>query len=381
MTITLLTLNIWGAPYAKHRPARIQAIAEKITRLNPDILLFQEVYLPNNRQDLISRLEDKWQYHHYFPSALIGSGLLTMSKFPIVETTFHKFRMSGKPEALKHGDYYAGKGIGLTRINTADGLIDVYNCHPHAQYEPHDDNDYAIYTDTNLYEAAHFIDSHSGASPVILAGDLNVRPDQSGYRIITQLGALVDAYQYQHQQHSLTFSSQNPYVESSDQCLDYIMLRNIGLSSITLTMNERLIGQALTYSDHYGLLAEIDLSSEKLHRYDDDVASILTDLHKRVTASVIDTESARIKSYERATLAFITLIDITLFTNLLSRISKFLARYLWRFTILTAIIFAMSQLIQATINLQNRCQILKSIQQELHIQITFKRLFDGRTWD
>src|SRR5690606_11224595 len=124
----ILTLNIWGAPYAKHRSARITAISQEIKRLSPDILLFQEAYLPDNRKDLIENLHATWQHFHYFPSALVGSGLLTMSKYPITDAHFHKFRMQGKPEDILHGDYYAGKGVGLTRIDTPQGLIDVYNC-------------------------------------------------------------------------------------------------------------------------------------------------------------------------------------------------------------------------------------------------------------
>src|SRR5690606_3187198 len=193
-----------------------------------------------------------WQHFHYFPSALVGSGLLTMSKYPITDAHFHKFRMQGKPEDILHGDYYAGKGVGLTRIDTPQGLIDVYNCHTHAQYNPDNDNEYALYTETNLYEVARFIDSHSGASPVILCGDLNTRPNQEGYKIITQLGALVDTFHELHIQHPITSAKDNPYTQSDNQCLDYVLVRNASVQSIDLVMTENLSGDILAYSDHYG---------------------------------------------------------------------------------------------------------------------------------
>src|SRR5688500_12922252 len=106
----ILTLNIWGVPYAKHRLARLKLIADKVLELSPDILCFQEVYLPRCPKILIDQLKVQYPYSHHFSSGLVGSGLLTLSKYPIVDAAFHRFRMGGKPLRLEHGDYYAGKG-------------------------------------------------------------------------------------------------------------------------------------------------------------------------------------------------------------------------------------------------------------------------------
>lgn len=374
----ILTLNIWGAPYAKHRSARIVKICEEIKRLDPDILLFQEAYLEGNRQELIAGLVDVWRHHHYFPSAIIGSGLLTMSKYPIVDAVFYKFRMQGKPEDLMRGDYYAGKGIGLTRIDTPDGTIDVYNCHPHAQYEPDNDNEYAAYTETSLYEAARFIDSQSGASPVVLCGDLNTRPDQAGYCIITQLGSLVDTDLHINQSHEITFSADNPYSESDNQCLDYIFARNLGVDSIELVMNERLLGsEALAYSDHYGLLAEISINGDKLNQYDAEIAPVMEALYQRVSDELLDTESQQMKHLERAVFGLASVLDGMMFGAFIGRFSKRLARLVRRIGFFTTIGYALWQVIQAGVNLQSRKNTLLGIQQELKTQIEAKRLFDG----
>ena len=375
----VLTLNIWGAPYAKHRSSRIVKICEEIKRLEPDILLFQEVYLPDNRQELIAGLVDDWRYYHYFPSALIGSGLLTMSKYPIVDAVFYKFRMQGKPDDLMRGDYYAGKGIGLTRIDTADGVIDVYNCHTHAQYEPDDDNEYAIYNECNLYEAARFIDSQSGASPVVLCGDLNTRPAQAGYRIITQLGSLVDAGFELNESHIFTFSANNPYGEGSpDQCLDYVLARNIAVDSVNLVMTEHFSGDILAYSDHYGLLAEISLNGEKLIRHDADISTVMQALYQGVSDELLDTESGQMKHLERAVFGLASILDGVMFGAFLGRYSQRLAKFVRRIGFIFAIAYSLWQVIQAGVNLQNRKNTLNGIQQELKKQIEAKRLFDGR---
>lgn len=375
----ILTLNIWGAPYAKHRSARIKKICEEVKRLDPDILLFQEVYLAGNRQELIAGLVDRWRHHHHFPSALVGSGLLTMSKYPIVDAVFYKYRMQGKPDDLMRGDYYAGKGIGLTRIDTPNGTIDVYNSHTHAQYEPDNDNEYAAYTETNLYEAARFIDSQSGASPVVLCGDLNTRPDQAGYRIITQLGSLVDASLYVNQSHIATFSANSPYSAGSpDQCLDYVLVRNIGIKTVDLAMTARLSDEALAYSDHYGLLTEISMNGDKLNHYDADIAPVIEALYERVSNELLDTESQQMKHLERSVFGLASIFDGLLFGAFIKRFSKNLAQLIRRIGIFAAIAYALWQVIQAEVNLQSRKNTLDGIRQELKTQIEAKRLFDGR---
>ena len=377
----ILTLNIWGAPYAKHRSERVEAICDEIKRIDPDILCFQEVYLPDNRQDLIAGLVDTWCYHHYFPSALIGSGLLTMSKFPIMDAAFYKFRMQGKPDDIMRGYYYAGKGIGLTRIDTPDGVLDVYNCHTHAQYEPDNDNEYAVYNETNLYEAARFIDSQSGASPVVLCGDLNTRPDQAGYRIITQSGSLVNASFHLNQAHLTTYSRDNPYVTSDNQCLDYVLVRNIGVQTVELTLNQTLSGgTAHTFSDHYGLLADVRFDGEKLNDYTSDVADVMEALYQRVSDGLLDAEAQQLKHLERAVLSFTTIFDGWFLSAFMARFSKRSGRGLRWLTIFLTIGYTLWQVMQAGLNLQNRKSTLEAIRQELEKQIRSKRLFDGREW-
>ncbi|MEM9950956.1 MAG: endonuclease/exonuclease/phosphatase family protein [Chloroflexota bacterium] len=377
----ILTLNIWGAPYAKHRRERIEALAQHLEQahLSPDILCFQEVYLPENRTDLIDFLKYGWTHFHYFPSGLVGSGLLTMSKYPIVDTAFYKFRMQGKPEDIKRGDYYAGKGVGLTRIDTPEGVVDVYNCHTHAQYDPDNDNEYAVYNETNLYDVVRFVDSHSGASPVILCGDLNTRPDQIGYEIVTQLGSLVDVAYHVKGTHPITFDSRNPYVQSDDQCLDYVLVRHVAVESVAVAMDEFLIGGvAQAFSDHYGLIAEFSLRGERLHSTDNQIAPTFETLHHRVTDTLYDAEAEQIAYWERAFFGLGSVIDGFLLGGFIKRYSETWARRLRWIGFLMAVCFAFYNMIQAGINLQNRKNTLKSIKSELDVQREANRLFDGR---
>jgi sphingomyelin phosphodiesterase 2 len=375
----ILTLNIWGVPYSKHRAARLQLIADKVLELSPDVLCFQEVFLPGCPKTLINRLHEHYPYYHHFASGLVGSGLLTLSKYPIVDVAFHRFRMGGKPLRLEHGDYYAGKGIGFTRIDTPHGIVDVYNCHTHAQYERENDNEYAVYTNTNLYEGIRFIHAHSHSNAVILCGDLNTRPDQLGYRILTQLGNLSNTYFGYYQQHPITYAAENPYTHDFNQCLDYVLTRNISVKKIELAMNEILPGKAQAYSDHYALLADIDIESQQPSNEARFVVSVLETLLKEVEIVLIETENEQLSHVEHALFGFSSLVDVNLLANFVGRF-KSLARLL-RFTVMFAGIgYGIYALMQAGINLQSRRATLQSIYHELKLQITARRLFDGSEW-
>lgn len=373
----ILTLNIWGAPWAKHRSERISLIADEIKQnLKPDILCFQEVYMPDNRSQLIDFLKGNYPYYHFFASGIIGSGLLTMSRYPIVDAIFHRFRMGGKPDDIAHGDYYAGKGIGLTRIDSSDGVVDIYNCHTHAQYSSDISNEYAVYNETNLYEAARFIHSNSSNCPTVLCGDLNTRPDQAGYEIITKLGNLSDAFYSRHEQFPITFSNDNPYVEFPSQCLDYVLLRNAEVKTIEVVMQEHFSGVASAYSDHYGLLAEISLGGESTEN--SDFEAVIHALYKRVKIALVETKNEQMGHFMRVVIALMAIADGMVAAAFLKYFSRSLARFVRRWVFLGSIGFALFQLLQAGLNLQARRNTLDELEQELNRQIEAKRLFDGR---
>ena len=322
-SLRILTLNIWGPPFAKQRSERIRAIAARLAELQPDIITLQEVYLEDDRSELLSLISRTWPYFRYFPSGVLGSGLLTLSRYPIVDSHFLKYRMAGKPEKPQHGDYYAGKGIGLTRIQTPKGQIDVYNTHTHAQYEHTERNEYTIYNACNLYEAARFITAHSTRNPLILCGDLNTQPNEIGYRIIQTIGALTDAYAHLHGDlPGITFSPLNAYVDSPPQRLDYIMLRATAqrtarIESIEVVMNETLpqASGALHYSDHYALLSSIQLmdgSNSLAHSDPNQTGPVLDEFIQLLSESLAEIIGKSATYNDRVSLSLSTIPDIFL---------------------------------------------------------------------
>jgi endonuclease/exonuclease/phosphatase family metal-dependent hydrolase len=360
----ILSLNIWGAPWAKHRPERIAAIAEEVKRLNPDVLCFQEVYLESDKANLIGRLRETWPHFHYFSSGLIGSGLLTMSRYPIIEAAFYRFRMSGKPERLNHGDYYVGKGIGLARVAFEDKMLDVYNIHPHAQYEMDNDNEYAVYTESSLYEAVRFVNTHSVDKPLVFCGDFNTRPEQLGYRILMSLGNFLDAYKAYHGKHDITFAADNPYTNEPDQVLDYMLLRGVGIKQISLVCTEKLNTGSLAYSDHYGLLAELDFEQKPAIQWQD-ARPVLQALYQRIRLALAETEGQQGDGITNALLGIGMIFDAGSVIGVAGRLNKGLAALLRRMLWFGVLGFSAYQLIHAGVNLQARKQTLAALEQEV----------------
>lgn len=365
--LTLLTLNTWGAPYAKHIRGRMHAIAEGVKQLNPDIICFQEVFLASSRHILLQKLAGTWRHVHYFPSGLLGSGLLTLSRYPIVKTVFLPYRMSGKPE--RQQDYYVKKGIGLTVIATPQGLISVFNTHTHAQYEPRDDNEYAVFTNSNLFEAVRFVQHFGAPHPTVLVGDMNTRPDQLGYQILTQCSTLIDVYAQKHPNDlGITFSSRNPYAHDFDQRLDYVFVDNsIQAHNVQIVMCDLLnLPHAKAYSDHYGLLLRFDLIPNVISPPLKPSELVLRTLHAELTREILLAKVQRTKHHEQFGLGLFVIFDALLVTGrwLRQRLPQ-IGGMLQTSTALLAVTFAIYHLLNAELNLRIRYHTLQALADEV----------------
>lgn len=380
MDITLLTLNTWGAPYSKHRRARMHLIGERVAGMQPDIVFFQEAFLEEDRDALLAILtECGYAHFHHYGSGVVGSGLLTISKHPIVDVAFLRYRMAGKPLMLQHGDYYAGKGVGLARINLNGITLDAYNIHPHAQYIMDDDNPYAIYTDTNLYEASRFIQAHSIENPVVLAGDFNVRPDQPGYQLITALTNLTDAYHALHGEQAVTYAPQNAYVTSPTQCLDYIMLRDgahitLDTMSCAVVMTDTFdldTEGAEQFSDHYGVLARLRLATGQPRSQTDPQTRRrhLQSLHGRLSDAVSDTQRHGASHKERAFISGASVFDLWLMSKLINRFAPGVGRFLRTWGIFMSLALMLYSALQAWVNMQARQRTLEALRDEIAITL------------
>ena len=175
--LRVVTWNVWGLRWITPRRAgRLEVVAREVAALRPDIVAFQEAYVSEDRAQLISALHRAGLEHaRYFPSGLVGSGLLLVSRFPMESEGFIRFTSNGYPWALHHGDWWAGKGLSLSMMRLPDGTrLYLGNTHFHARYKSQ------RYHATQLTQSAQLIPwvqrVQATGSPALWMGDWNNKP-------------------------------------------------------------------------------------------------------------------------------------------------------------------------------------------------------------
>lgn len=189
VTLRMATFNVQALwLVGQNRPARMRAIAEYLGPLDPDIVGFQECFVPADRELLISGLKrhTRLQHHQYYPSGHAGSGVLISSAHPIQEAWFHRYQAIAPAWKVWEGDGMAGKGVGLARIELPNGagFVDFFNTHAQAGYG---NPDYKIVRKAEMAEAAEFVNAaRCGTVPAFLTGDLNCRPAEPEHATLVQ---------------------------------------------------------------------------------------------------------------------------------------------------------------------------------------------------
>lgn len=144
--IKVVTLNCWGLlfPASRRRRERVEGIGRALMEWSsasvastpsssssssapapapaapspppPDVVCLQEVWCASDARSIAARaaLGGHLVHSHHFRSGAFGSGLLTLSAFPIVGARFGAFAAAGDPLAVLQGDGVAGKGVGDT---------------------------------------------------------------------------------------------------------------------------------------------------------------------------------------------------------------------------------------------------------------------------
>ncbi|WPK26230.1 hypothetical protein PUMCH_003579 [Australozyma saopauloensis] len=199
-SVKLLTLNCWGLKYlSKFREERLQAIGNQISEAQHDIVALQEVWVEKDWQYISTVCERAYPYRRRFRAGVIaGPGLCILLKYPIESTFLYRFPINGRPSAFFRGDWYVGKSIAVTIIDTGlpnASKLAVLNSHMHAPYSLTGDAAYLTHRTCQAWDMAKF---HSllrqGGYAVIQVGDLNSEPESLPYRIFTQEGGLVDSW-------------------------------------------------------------------------------------------------------------------------------------------------------------------------------------------
>jgi sphingomyelin phosphodiesterase 2 len=241
-TVKIMTFNVqnlWVVGF--NRPARMRAIGDKLAELDPDIVGFQEVFVPKDRDILIQALAGtRLKYLEYFPSATMGSGLLMASAYPIEESFFHRYTASNQWYHVWEGDFWAGKGISVSRIRTPAGAIDVFNTHAQAGYGRQANADARA---VQMQEAALFMqEAASGTAPVFAVGDWNCREGAPEYDRLIEEARLLRLMDYRPSIDNI-FAVDSPHYHY--ELIDFEVVHR---------------HQGLRLSDHEGYLATVRIT-------------------------------------------------------------------------------------------------------------------------
>lgn len=280
LRLNVLTLNCWGVPWSQDREIRMHAIGVEVARMGVDLVGFQELYFEADRQkilDLISK--DGLIYHHYYHSGLLGSGLLIISRFPILETRFWGYSLNGRPQDLVRPDFYAGKGLAFAQLKTPAGRVDFYNTHLIAPYLEIGEDVYFSHRVAQAVDLANILTSTSRGLPLILTGDFNTTPDRLTYRTCVKLGEIQDSYlESNGTDPGVTVTTEIPYLLVHEpERTDFIFYRRGCAKHLLVTSSEVTLAkvapdftnQIQAYSDHYGVRTNFCL-------IDADSATIIT---------------------------------------------------------------------------------------------------------
>lgn len=274
--LRLIDYPLWTlAPWIDERA---EATAEHLLALDADILCLQEVFESHHREAIVDGVKGTFPYHAenpHPPKFGVGDGLLVLSKYPLLEARFHRYRKGPWEEQL-----LMDRGI-LVAIADIPGWgpTAISNCHPTTS---------AAFTDPYGEEAeAHRIrqidETMAFAMQVgrnghrILAGDLNCSPTltaqafdrllQNGWRdTVAEAPGITDP------ETLITFDSANnalnracdPAKDPSGR-IDHVLIRQdsgLRTTRARIVLTEEVVtvptAERVPLSDHYGLLVDIE---------------------------------------------------------------------------------------------------------------------------
>ena len=275
-SVSVFTLNCWGLGMgvSRDRVVRMRAIGQHLATTDYDVVCLQEVWCTQDYQTIRHLARQTLPYQHFFDHGIIGSGTCILSKYQIVDAAFHEFSLNGYPHKILHGDWFAGKGVGVCNINLSGLELHVFVSHYHAEYDRSNDQ-YTGHRVMQALEAAQWIKlTSAGADMTIYAGDFNTEPCDTPYWILRSVAGLTDSWSQVHGEDSghTCDTRDNSYSSaghSRGKRIDYIMYRpgqhsRVRTVSCELPLSRRIpasLGRDVSYSDHEAVTSVLSLES------------------------------------------------------------------------------------------------------------------------
>jgi endonuclease/exonuclease/phosphatase family metal-dependent hydrolase len=268
--LRIATLNVWGLPpLAPDIPERMHAIGRRLAELALDVMAFQEVWTADAREILVREGRAAGLPHAWHTDAEYGgSGLLLLSRHPILEVRFARFLLRGQPERITQGDYYGGKGFGRVRLETDVGPVTLVNTHLHARYGGDVAHEYRAIRAAQVVELA--MGMSDATDPVLALGDFNFEESDSGYRVLTGLTGFRDtaAEIGMRQPTVIRHNAYRSGPHKAERRIDFAFARDgrelgVRTRAVRRAFDDdiEIAGHRASYSDHAGIIAEVELAA------------------------------------------------------------------------------------------------------------------------
>jgi endonuclease/exonuclease/phosphatase family metal-dependent hydrolase len=170
LTFSLLSYNTQTRPYLDDPAFKLPRIAPLLA--DYDVVGLQELFTePQLLTDVTSFSSEVLFEERATLDAIVGSGLATLTSFPVTAVEKEHFRKPGELQNL-----IASKGVLLTRLDVEGVVVDVYETHMAAGAEPET-------VDARMDQAAQVAEIVARYSTpdhvVIVHGDFNMSPSRN----------------------------------------------------------------------------------------------------------------------------------------------------------------------------------------------------------
>lgn len=253
--IKLVTFNVWGLPSWINgaSPNRFGRIAGQLQTLNPDVAVLQEVWT-RDAQKCAPIGQDWWTAQAARSHSIFRrTGLMTLSRHPIVGGEFRPFRSAVLPDAL------VTKGALKTTLELEPGVrVNLWNVHLQAG----ESSRAARIRCRQIAQLATWVrEAEDGQVADLVAGDFNSAPESEPYqRLLESIGP--GALELSHSQPICTFDGMNPD-GPRHLALDHVFV-HLRQPALSLRANPELTFTAAQrqdrLSDHCGLLVGLRLA-------------------------------------------------------------------------------------------------------------------------
>ena len=272
--VGLLHLRRLGRTLAEvpHLDARFPHVVQALRDTSADIVLLQEVFEQRHREQLVDALRDRLPFAaaHDAPRFRSHSGLLALSRVPLIDPRFVPFRAAPLVERL-----LVQRGLVAVDVDPPGfPRLTIANLHTTSGGTSGTESDSAeALRDQQLSQAQAVVAARAPLG--LLCGDFNAGPQASSanYEGLLQRG-WADAWRAAPggaADAGITWDPANllnaggPFGSSPPQRIDHVLLNRQAQEALRVT-DARIVlteptvsvaGGRVTRSDHYGLLVEL----------------------------------------------------------------------------------------------------------------------------